>query len=254
MSLYEIALLGEPSAEQIDEIHRYIEKLLAQFRLKIGSDVAWHVCPTDFDPPERQAAAAAFFGKPGIKSPSIGDVLRRGIPVIPVVDSLHAIATSLPDELKPINGLQYEPMHPERVSTAILECMGLLPGQRRAFLSYRRNEARAAAIQLFDELSARQFDVFLDTHGVPPAQDFQQVLWHRLCDSDALVMLDTPTFFDSRWTKAEFGRALAKNISVLRVGWPGVTTHPRAKTASRIELSDAEDCALNLPRLTCGAP
>jgi TIR domain len=69
--------------------------------------------------------------------------------------------------------------------------------------------------------SARLFDVFLDTHGIAPAEDFQTMLWHRLCDSDVLVMLDTPNYFGSRWTSAEFGRALAKGIAVLRVGWPG---------------------------------
>jgi len=41
-----------------------------------------------------------------------------------------------------------------------------LPAQRRVFVSYRRNESRDAAVQLFEELSARQFDVFLDTHSV----------------------------------------------------------------------------------------
>jgi hypothetical protein len=93
---------------------------------------------------------------------------------------------------------------------------------------------------LFNALSGRLFDVFLDTHGVPPAEDFQAVLWHRLCDSDVLIMLDTPGYFDSRWTSAEFGRALAKGISVLRVGWPGVNASARTSTASRVDLSSGE--------------
>jgi hypothetical protein len=114
--------------------------------------------------------------------------------------------------------------------------VGLLPRQRRVFISYRRDEARQAALQLFDELSARLFDVFLDTHGIPLAEDFQAMLWHRLCDSDVLLMLDTPTYFESRWTNAEFGRALAKGISVLRVGWPDCTPSARTATASRAEL------------------
>lgn len=95
-------------------------------------------------------------------------------------------------------------------------------------------------MQLFDALSARLFDVFLDTHGIPPAEDFQTMLWHRLCDSDVLVMLDTPGYFESRWTSAEFGRALAKGISVLRVGWPDATPSARTATASRAELLPEE--------------
>src|SRR5262249_25131364 len=58
-----------------------------------------------------------------------------------------------------------------------------------------------------NSMSARHFDVFLDTHSVSVAADFQAALWHRLCDSDVLVMLDTPDYFASRWTTAEWGRA-----------------------------------------------
>jgi hypothetical protein len=103
-------------------------------------------------------------------------------------------------------------------------------------VSYRRDEARQAALQLFDAFSVRLFDVFLDTHGIAPAEDFQTMLWHRLCDADVLVMLDTTNYFDSRWTSAEYGRALAKGISVLRVGWPDVTPSVRVGTSSRIDL------------------
>ena len=131
----------------------------------------------------------------------------------------------------------------ERIATALLECVGLLPRQRRVFVSYRRDDARQAALQLFNALSARLFDVFLDTHGIAPAEDFQAVLWHRLCDSDVLVMLDTPGYFESRWTNAEYGRALAKGISVLRIGWPGVSPSLRTATASRLDLAATEiDC------------
>ena len=53
-------------------------------------------------------------------------------------------------------------------------------------------------------------------------------------------MLDTPGYFESRWTNAEYGRALAKGISALRVGWPGVGPSPRTATASRLELTPEE--------------
>src|SRR5690606_5931770 len=125
-------------------------------------------------------------------------------------------------------------------ATALLECAGLLPRQRRVFLSYRRDEARGAALQLFDAIAARHFEVFLDTHGIAPGDDFQATLWHRLCDSDVLVMLDTPGYFSSRWTEAEFGRALAKSISVLRIGWPDVGASPRTLTASQLPLTKDE--------------
>ena len=55
-----------------------------------------------------------------------------------------------------------------------------------------------------------------------------------------LVMLDTPNYFASRWTSAEFGRALAKDLAVLRIGWPDATPSPRTATASRAELLTGE--------------
>src|SRR3546814_7633077 len=67
------------------------------------------------------------------------------------------------------------------------------------------------------DVCSRGFDVFLDTHDIRPGDPFQDVLWHRLVDSDVMVMLDTPTYFDSRWTRQEIGRARAKEIQVLSV-------------------------------------
>ena len=116
----------------------------------------------------------------------------------------------------------------------------MLPRQRRIFLSYRRTETTAAAIQLFSELSARQFNVFLDTHSIGSGVDFQEQLWHQLSDVDVLLMLDSPGYFSSRWTDAEYGRALAKGIGILRVQWPDATPSTKTGTASRLELLPCE--------------
>ncbi|MBX9591661.1 MAG: toll/interleukin-1 receptor domain-containing protein, partial [Hyphomonadaceae bacterium] len=116
----------------------------------------------------------------------------------------------------------------------------LLRRQRRAFISYRRIESRNAAMQLHDLLTSRGFDVFLDTHDVRPGEPFQDVLWHRLCDSDVLVMLDTPTYFESKWTRHEIGRARAKEIHVLRVIWPDHTPSRLTELAETIYLDRAD--------------
>ena len=70
--------------------------------------------------------------------------------------------------------------------------------------------------------------------------DFQEVLWQRLSDSDVLVMLDTENYFDSRWTKLEFGHALAKSLVPLRLGWPGVKQSPRSQAAESVQFSAAD--------------
>lgn len=237
LTLYELAVLGEPVDDQLAELEAFVSQMLASFSLELGREVSWEVKPSSFSPSQRRASAALFFGAPGVSDVGLAALLDQGISVIPVVSGPGRFSTEVPPALHHFNGLVYTEHGPQRIGTALLECAGLLPRQRRVFISYRRQDARGVALQLFDAFSARQFDVFLDTHGIPPADDFQATLWQRLCESDVLVMIDTPGYFDSRWTAAEFGRALAKSISVLRVGWPGCERSPRAIVAGTVDLS-----------------
>jgi hypothetical protein len=238
--LYELAVLGVPSQEQIDDLEQLVSQALLPFGLRLGQEVAWLVLPEAFNPEQQRSAGAVFFGGKDAGLANVPSLLRKGVPVLPVVSDLARVHEEIPLVLRPLNCLAYNEGGAQRVATAFLECVGLLPRQRRVFLSYRRDEARQAALQLFDALSSRLFDVFLDTHGIAPAEDFQAMLWHRLCDSDVLVMLDTPNYFASRWTSAEFGRALAKGISVLRIEWPGSASSARSATASRAEIEARE--------------
>lgn len=238
--IYELALLGSPSVNQVSSLEKVISKTLEMFNLRLGREVGWAVCPDEFKPNQQRSSAAAFFGGENPPIANIEELLQLGIPILPITSDPSRVSAEIPSMLQGINCLSYTDGGAQRVATALLECVGLLPRQRRVFLSYRRGEAREAALQLFDELSARQFDVFLDTHGIPPAEDFQTMLWHRLCDSDVLLMLDTPNYFESRWTSAEFGRALAKGISVLQVSWPNCTPSARTATASRAQLQGNE--------------
>jgi hypothetical protein len=238
--IYELALMGAPTDDQVAALSGEVESAVSAFGLRLGVDVGLNIRPLTFAPSNRTSAAAAFFGSEIASGMDVSLLLSRAIPVLPVVSSLTRVQAELPARLWPINCIEYEAAGARRVASALLECAGLLPRQRRIFLSYRRDEARQAALQLFDALSARLFDVFLDTHAIAPAEDFQSALWHRLCDADVLLMLDTPTYFESRWTSAEFGRALAKGVAVLRVEWPDLTPSIRTATTSRAELLATE--------------
>lgn len=239
--LYELAVLGAPSNAQVNELERIVSDAVKRFGFELGREVSWVVPPaTSFRPSQDVGAAAVFFGSIALPDTNIEELRLRAIPVLPVVSDIAKVHEEIPPVLQPLNCLDYNAGGAQRVATALLECAGLLPRQRRVFLSYRRDEARQAALQLFDAFSARYFDVFLDTHGIAPGDDFQAMLWHRLCDSDVLVMLDTPTYFNSRWTAAEFGRAQAQSIPILQVLWPNFTPSPRTSSADRIHLIDSE--------------
>ena len=223
MGLYELAILGAATPLQRTTLTSTIKEMVDDFGLSMGGEVVVHDAAS-IDSRDRHAGCvAAYFGGTEHKDlDAVQRLLGASVPIIPSVGQGSDFGASIPGLLQAANGLSRRVDDPEmsELAAAMLECVGLLRRQRRVFVSYRRVESRAAALELHDRLSSRGFDVFLDTHAIRPGDPFQDVLWHRLVDSDVLVMLDTPTYFDSRWTQREIGRARAKDIQVLRVIWP----------------------------------
>ena len=238
--LYELIILGKPQVGELKGLKNAVAKIVKEYDFHLGREVIWRVNPTDLGKRGKQGVAAIYFGHLAPADSEVSEVVRLGIPVLPVVRSTQNATKSLPPSIQPLNAISTQDCKPLEIAAAFLSSVGLLPKQRRVFLSYRRTEAREAAIQLFDELSKRKFSVFLDTHIIGAGEPFQESLWHNLCDCDVLIMLDTKTYFDSRWTEAEFGRALAKSISVLRVGWPAVKASNRVATADRVDLKKTD--------------
>ena len=219
---YRIVLLGEISLfdERIEEA---LNNQLKQFDLLLGREVEI-IGPDDkFEVKNHVSTVAMYFGSEQHKSNPGHEALQPHHPILPIVSRLENAHNELPWELSALNAIQRSSTDTEfPIASAVLECLRILPSGRRIFLSYRRNESRQVALQLFDELSSRQFNVFLDTHEIRPAEVFQDVLWHHLSESDVMLMLDTKSYFESRWTTEEFTKANLKMAAILRLGWPGV--------------------------------
>lgn len=248
MALYQCLLLGAPTDAQLTAFSTTFDACLSLFGLQCGRDYTIQRGITaDFS--NTTATVAVFFGAEGAAYPEAQLLTKLGVPVVPVVSSAARVRVELPDELQSTNAMFYDSVDAslQRIVTAALQCLGLLPAQRRVFVSYRREESADVALQLYEALSARHFDVFLDTHSVSVTADFQAALWHRLCDSDVLIMLDTPGYFNSRWTTAEWGRAIAKHISMLQLVWPGHTPVRESHLSTSKKLNDAD---FNGSRLT----
>lgn len=200
-----------------------VADMVTDFGLEVGTDLVVLDAATVAGRDRHAAFAAVYFGDPAHPEAEIArELAKTSAPIIPTVGPAGDFGALIPDFLQRFNGYRRKRDDPKMIelASALLECIGLLRRQRRVFVSYRRIESRAAALQLHDLMSSKGFDVFLDTHDIRPGDPFQDILWHRLCDSDVLVMLDTPTYFDSKWTREEIGRARAKEIHVLRVVWP----------------------------------
>jgi len=239
LSLYELAILGNVTANDRARLSETVQSMVGDFGLVLGTDVVIHDAATIVGRDKRAAFAGAYFGgDPDKDLTATEELLRSSAPIIPTIPTDGNFSSQIPSILHFSNGLRRRVDDPEmnELAAALLECVGLLRKQRRVFVSYRRIESRSAAMQLHDQLSSRGFDVFLDTHDVRPGEPFQDVLWHRLCDSDVMVMLDTPTYFESKWTRQELGRARAKEIHVLRVVWPDHTGSTLTTLAETIYL------------------
>lgn len=170
----------------------------------------------------------------------IGLLASDGRPIIPVVATTDGFSRFVPSALAGFNGLPVAQCGTglERLAARVMEGFGLLRQKRRLFISYRRNESSGVATQLYEALTLAGFDVFLDTSGaIRPGDAFQDVLWHRLADTDVVVLLDTPGFLESRWTEAELARANTANIQILQVLWPGQSEGAAAAFSTFHQLS-----------------
>lgn len=248
---YELAILGNAPAAAVADITQQLSERLAELNLSLGVDVSLFVgVPSEFAPSGERCSAALCFAVDKKEEESVSRLMRRGVPVIPVATT--GSFNDFPASIAALNGLFLDKVEARGVVMALLECVTLLPRQRRVFISYRRDESTEAALQLYAALSARQFDVFLDTHDIQPGQHFQDVLWQRLCDCDVLLFLDTQNYFESRWTDAEFGRATWRGIPLVRAAWPGIPLNSKAQLATSIEL-DAADFSAQPGHMTVAA-
>ena len=240
-SSYQVFLLGaiNPRAETI---RKSIERSLSELGLDrravtfIEQDIA-----ENWD--RRLPAIALFFGgTPIAADPILDQIVADSVVIVPIVSSLTLAEQELPPQLRHVNALEYgdDDSGLYRLVSLVLETFRLLRVERRLFISYRREDAQPFAERLYDALDSRGFDVFIDVRSVPPAVDFQSVLWHRMSDSDVVVLVDTPGFRASRWTTAELAQANATNIQILHLLWPGQTEDASSAFSHFMKLEPAD--------------
>jgi hypothetical protein len=197
----------------------------------------------------RMPTVAVFFGSVSPPRLSTEDAAMLdqlsadGSLIIPIVADATKFTSFVPTQIAALNGISLSDCGAEfeRLASRVLEGFGLLREKRRLFISYRRVETSGVAAQLYEALDAAGFDVFLDTHGVlRPGEPFQDVLWHRLADTDVALLLDSPGFLASRWTEEELARANTSNIQILQLLWPGQTEGATAAFSTFYPLTAGE--------------
>lgn len=163
--------------------------------------------------------------------------------VLPIVQgSLDDFNQCVPKIISTYNGLavskQDKDVKVEKIANNILEAFSLLRKNRRVFISYKRDESTSVAIQLYEALERSGFDVFLDTHNIRPSEPFQDELWHRMADSDVVVLLNTSNFLGSMWTTQELAMANQLLLGMIVISWPdhSIKDHKDAEISFPIQL------------------
>jgi len=161
--------------------------------------------------------------------------------VLPIVPDLTKFRGQVPNELWNISGFELATSSDiEKLVSCILEGLSLLRPSRRLFISYKRDESSTVAIQLFEQLEKNGFDVFLDTHSIRPGEPFQDELWHRMADTDVVVLLNTPGFLNSNWTTQELAKANAMSIGILQLIWPSHKLERDAELCIPLQLNNSD--------------
>lgn len=243
MALYEVLLIGSPKVGEVDAINKQIAEVAKLYSLAIPDDLAIRTTANLIDRNPKAATVALYFGGDPVVDVTVVKQLEAAkVPIVPVVGKGVSVTAVVPPEIAQTNAclIDADDVTLEALASVTLEVLGLLHRQRRIFISYRRTDSREVALQLFDELSSRGFDVFLDTHDIRPAEAFQEMLWHRLSDCDVTVMLDTKDYFGSKWTAQEIGRSQALGIQILRVVWPDHSGSRNLTLSDTVTLSNGD--------------
>lgn len=173
---------------------------------------------------------------------ALRDALDSQFSILPIVrkSDLGTAREKLPQEIERVNAVDWD-SNRNLALESLLGMLGLVETDRKVFLSYRRDESVAIAVQLHKELVRARFDVFLDRFAVPPGDDFQRRLDEDLGDKAFVVLLESAKLGESKWVQHEIAYAHSHRIEVLALTLPDVDDSqltPSIDDAFRIRLTE----------------
>lgn len=238
-SPYQLIVLGAANGSE-NVLHQNIDQELQRLGISTSA-ITYFGCQNASTRSLKSPTMAVFFGSPQntVDTELVTELIDDSIIIAPVVSDLSQVHAETPPQLRHVNAIVLGPNNEgiARLVTLVLETFRLLRRERRLFISYKRIGSQPLADRLYDALDARGFDVFIDVRSVPPAADFQSQLWHRMSDSDVVVLIDTPGFREGRWTAEELARANATNVQILHLLWPGQKEDPASSFSHYMKLS-----------------
>lgn len=143
--------------------------------------------------------------------------------IVPVVDSSLGcdVPTALPSWMNTTIAVETRGADPAPILPKVIRSAGLLSQTPSVFVSYVHDDARDVAGQLFHELSARGYAVFLDRFSGRPGDDFVDLIAEELANKACLLALETPNYRTSPWCAQEVATAIVRKMGMIAIDLPG---------------------------------
>jgi hypothetical protein len=213
-------------------------------------------CPRVIDSPSRSCKVSQTYPQARKLLVLLGDSRSR-ISVTPLVQDWLAgrpfygilpvypdRETALPPELEHLQICSWSSSIGQIVP-AVLAAAGIGAENFRVFISYKRDDTRDLAEQLFDALSKIEFDVFLDRFRIPPAANFQTRLRQELADKAMVVLLESARAARSDWIRFEVAYARKHRLGLMAVALPQAPPVRGIRESMRERVSvDSTGCLL----------
>ncbi|MGK7898483.1 MAG: toll/interleukin-1 receptor domain-containing protein [Xenococcus sp. (in: cyanobacteria)] len=151
-------------------------------------------------------------------------LINNRVDIVPLVNNIEQAKDLIPELLRKVNALSLNNSYSFK-SIAITLILRLLTTyeKRKLFISYSRKDGAKLADQIWEALSKRGFQVFLDLYSIQQAVvDFQERIETELSNMDFLLLIDSPDALQSEWVEYEILFALKQRMGLLSLSLPDV--------------------------------
>ena len=240
---YQLIVMGNISEQQEKELHN---SLIIKFKeLGVKKDFLTFLSHDSNYTKKYPVYCIYYGGKDSAEENLVESLMNDGVGILPVVNNAQAAKNDLQsEEIKKINAAFLDEGL-DKITSVIMENFGLIRKRRKVFVSYRRDESRDVAVQMYEKLSEAGFLVFLDTHSICKGIDFQEDLCHQLADCDVFLLLNTRNFFESPWTRIEFNKANFMSIGIVQLVWPDIPLDAKCQLTNTIKLDESSFDKMN---------
>lgn len=228
--MYQVVFLGEPFYKSIFELRLVQEGITIKQGKEVDKDYPFlylFFCHSDHNTREFNSELLIQ--------------LSKGMSIIPVVENLNKIGEMLPPEIKHINAIVIpDAVSVNKLINYILSYFGLINVNRKIFISYKRTDTQALAMQLYDSLIKCRFHPFLDCYSLDYGVNFQEYLMHELSDTEILLFLNSPNFQMSAYAREELETASKLDVGIVQLKFNNALISKDADLSQVIEMGECK--------------